>query len=178
MPKGYPYHLDGPLRYVPPPKPETDVKSDDPEGEDWFKRLPVAAQRECRDAWAAGEARDARRLHLAKSTRSRSMIQATLVLLFTETCCSIPSWGHTLATVPAGLVLGFVWHRIGAGRFRCVTTSVVPFAALRLAFVGDASGVGLAAYCIFSVLGFLMLAGLTAAVGYARERRVADDLDH
>jgi hypothetical protein len=172
MPKGYPHHLDGPLRYVPPPKEESQ-KSDDPEGEDWFKRLPVTAQRECRAAWAAGEARDLRRHHLAKSTRKRSMTQAGLVFLFTETCCAVPTWGHTFAAIAVGLAVGALWHRIGAGRFKCMTTSVLPYAALRVAFAGDSY----LASSIFGVLGFLMLLAVTAGVGFVRERRVADDID-
>ena len=178
MPKGYPQHIDEPMGYVPPPKPVPVITFDDVEDEDWFQRLPPAAQEECRDAWAAGEARDAQREHLAKSTLTRSMAQAGLIFLFTESCCAIPSWGHTIAAIPVGLLLGAYWHRTGAGRFRCMTTSVVPYAALRLAFVGDSDRASLQAYCIFAVLGFLMLLVLTAGIGVVRELRRADDIDH
>jgi hypothetical protein len=163
---------------VPPESPDPVITFDDPEDDDWFLRLPEGAKDDMRRAWAEDEARGERREDLAKSTRTRSMVQATLVLLFTETCCSIPSWGHTAAAIPAGLALGAVWHRIGAGRFRCMMTSILPFVVLRLAFVGDRQGFSLAAYCIFSVLGFLMLLALTAGVGFVRERRRADDMDY
>jgi hypothetical protein len=177
MPKGYPHHIDEPMGYVPPTPPKPVITFDDVEDEDWFQRLPDHAKEEARRAWAAEEARVEKREHLAKSTLHRSMAQAALVFLFTETCCSIPSWGHTAAAIPAGLVVGVVWHKLGAGRFLCMKTSILPFALLRLAFVGDRQGLSLAAYCIYAVLGFLMLLALTAAVGFVRERRVIDDVD-
>jgi hypothetical protein len=179
VPKGYPRTIETALRKGPAPPPaEPVITFDDVEDEEWFQRLPDAAKDDMRRAWAEDEARGVRREHLAKSTRTRSMVQATLVLLFTETCCAIPSWGHTAAAIPAGLALGAVWHRIGAGRFRCMTTSIVPFVVLRVAFVGDRQGFSLAAYCIYSLLGFLMLLALSAGVGFVRERRRADDMDY
>lgn len=179
MPKGHRKSIGTAYRDGPaPPAAGPVITFDDPEDEDWFQRLPDAAKDDVRRAWEKTEARGAERERLAKSTRTRSMTQATLVLLFTETCCSIPSWGHTAAAIPAGLALGAVWHHLGAGRFRCMTTSVLPFVVLRVAFVGDRQGLSLAAYCIFSVLAFAMLLGLTAAVGYVRERRRADDLEY
>jgi hypothetical protein len=184
VPKGHPYRVPPPpLRpgvkgHAPAGQaPSSPITFDDPEDEDWFQRLPDAAKDEVRRAWRADEARWARREDLATSTLKRSMTQATIVFLFTETACSMPSWGQSLAAVPAGLLVGAVWHKLGAGRFRCATTSAVPYAMLRIAFVGDRQGAALAAWCIYAVLGFLMLVALTAAVGFVRERRVVDDLD-
>ncbi len=178
MPKGWTRRVVAPPPYVPPLEKLPVITFDDVEDEEWFQRLPSAAQQDYRDRWTKADARHDERRAFSKSTRTRSMTQATLVLLFTETCCAIPSWGHTAAAIPAGLALGAVWHAIGAGRFRCMTTSIVPFVVLRVAFVGDRQGFSLAAYCIFSVLGFLMLLALTAGVGFVRERRRADDMDY
>jgi hypothetical protein len=162
-----------PARQAPP----SPITFDDPEDEDWFQRLPDAAKEDVRRAWAAKAARASRREDLAKSTLHRSLVQATLVFLFTETACCIPSWGHTAAANVAGLLVGWVWNRVGAGRYRCMTTSILPFVVMRVAFVADGYSFSFAAWCIYAVLGFLMLLALTAAVGFIRERRVDDDLD-
>ena len=186
MPKGYARRV-----VAPPPRPgapghapagqrpaDPVITFDDPQDEEWFQRLPSAAQEEYRARWKAGEERGLSRERLAKDTLKRSVAQGAGVFFFTETCCTIPSVWHSLAGLAVGAALGVLWNRIGAGRFRCLTTSVAPYAVLRVAFVGDRQGPALAAWCIVAVLGFVMLAGLATAVGFVRERRRADDLDH
>lgn len=177
MPKGYPHRIEETMGYVPPPAEKPVITFDDVEDEEWFQRLPSAAQQDYRDRWAKADARHDERLALSKTTRSRSMIQAGLVFLFTESCCAIPNFWHSLAGAVAGVAVGLYWHRIGAGRFRCMITSVLPYAALRVAFVDASSQAALILSCITAVVGFLMLLSLTAGVGFVRERRRADDLD-
>lgn len=182
MPKGYARRV-----VAPPPRPgapghapadqrpaDPVITFDDPQDEEWFQRLPPAAQDEYRARWKAGEERGLSRERLAKDTLKRSIAQGAGVFLFTETCCAVPSWGHSAAAIVVGAALGALWNKIGAGRFRCMTTSVLPYAALRIVFQ---SGSYLAT-TIFAVLGLPMLLSVTAIVGFVRERRRADDLDH
>lgn len=178
MPKGYPHRIEEPMGYVPPKKAEPVITFDDVEDEEWFQRLPRAAQQECRDAWARSAARHDERRGLARSTLKRAMLEAGLVFLFTETVCAVPSFWHSLAGLAVGLAVGWWWHRVTAGRFRCMMTSVVPYAALRVAFVDASSRAALIQSCISAVLAFLMLLCLTTAVGYVRERRRQDDVEY
>lgn len=186
MPKGYARsdpapRPEGPRLLPAPPPPEvaaadsqrTTITFDDPEDAEWFQRLPPPAQAEMRRVWAEEQARGVQRRGFAHSTLKRSMVQGAGVFLFTETCCASPSWLHSLAALVVGAGVGSLWHRLHAGRFRCMVTSVVPFAALRIAFPVDS----FLTTTVFAVLGFLMLLGLTAGVGFVRERRRADDLD-
>ena len=106
------------------------------------------------------------------------MLQGAGVFLFTETAVGIPTWPHSIAAVIVGAALGAWWHRIGAGRMQCMTTSIVPYVALRLAFVEARGSWGLALTCIAAIVGFVALLAATALVGLARETRAADDLDY
>ena len=182
MPKGQRRrHLKLPAANLAPAKPlpaEVSITFDDREDTDEFQRLSPAAQAEMRAAWAAQDARVTRRQGFAKTSRTRSMLQAAGVFLFTETCVGIPTWPHTMAAVIVGAGVGAWWHRIGAGRMQCMTTSIVPYVALRLAFVEARSSWGLALCCIAAVVGFVALLATTALVGLSRESRAADDLDY
>jgi hypothetical protein len=178
MPKGHRRrHLKLPLANLAPVKPlppAVTITFDDREDEDAFQRLSPAAKEEMREAWAAQDARVARRQTFAKTSRTRSMVQASAVFLFIETTMAFATWPHTIAAAIVGAAVGAWWHRIGAGRMQCVWTSVVPYAALRVAFPCGSLGWD----ALYGILGFLMLAGLTGLVGFAREHRVADGLDY
>ena len=175
MPKGHsPTALPSRAAVPRAARPEPVITFDDPEDEEWFQRLPADAKDDIRRRWAAGEARGLRRVTFAKVTRARSMAQGAAVFFLTETCCAIPSWGHTAVAIVVGAGVGALWHAISANRFRCMVSSVMPYAALRVAFPSDSP----AATAIFAVLGFVMLCGLAAAAGFVRERRRADDLDY
>lgn len=173
MPKGYVRDVEAPSAPTPPPR----LAKDRDERSDWFKRLPAAAQAEYRARWSADDARDVKRAKLATSTLKRSVVQAGGVFLFTETCCAVPSIGHSLAAAAAGAALGALWHQVGAGRFRCVLTSVPPYVALRVAFGLAEDRVDPRVTCIAAVIGFVMLIALTSVVGLARELRRSDDDD-
>src|SRR5262245_19241329 len=161
MPKGQRRrHLKLPLANLAPVKPlppEVTITFDDREDEDAFQRLSPKAKEEMRKGWAEEEARVARREGFAKTTRTRSMLQAASVFLFTETCVGIPTWPHTIAAVIVGAGVGAWWHRIGAGRMQCMTTSIVPYIALRLAFVEANSSWGLALTCVAGIVGGVAL---------------------
>ena len=179
MPKGYR------RRFRPPPRDDLRhapaqpvITFDDPQDEEWFKRLPPAAQDETRKAWDEEKARVTRRETFAKTTRTRSMLQGAGVFLFTETAVAIVTLPHTIAAVIVGAGVGWWWHRIGAGRMRCMTTSIWPYVGLRLAFVDARNSWALALTCITAVVGFLALLSISALVGYTRETRRSDDLDY
>ena len=178
MPKGHRRrHLKLPLadlRPVKPPPPAIAITFDDPEDTDAFQRLPPAAKEEMRKAWAAQDARVVRRQTFAKTSRTRSMLQASAVFLFIETTMAFATWPHTIAAAIVGALVGAWWHRLGAGRMQCIWTSAVPYAALRVAFPSGSLGWD----ALYGILGFLMLAGLTGLVGFVREHRVSDDLDY
>ena len=174
MPKGhFRRHLKLPLANlapVKPPPPEVSITFDDREDEDAFRRLSPEAQEEMRAAWAEQDARVVRRKTLVTTTRTRSMLQAAAVFLFIETTMAFATWPHTIAAAIVGAAVGVWWHRIGAGRMQCIWTSALPYAALRVAFPCGSLGWD----ALYGILGFLMLAGLTGLVGFARESRVAD----
>jgi hypothetical protein len=171
VPKGHVRFLKPKPRATPAPPPA--FTCDDIEGHQWFARMPPAAQEEMRERVKAAEARGERRVLFAKTTLKRSMWQGALVFVVPETICAVPSWGHSAAALIAGALVGALWHKIGAGRFRCAATSALPYAALRVAF---ASGSYLAD-SILAVFGFAMLVALTAALGYERECRRSDGFD-
>jgi len=173
MPKGHVRWVDAPPPRTASSQPKPVFTCDDIEGEEWFARMPAAAQKELRDRLKGAALRDERRTVLVKTTRKRSMKQGALVFLVNETVCGMPSWGHSAAAIVVGAAVGALWHRVGAGRFRCAVTSVLPYAFLRVAF---ANGSYLAD-SIFGVLGLLTIVSFTAAIGYDREHRRADDLD-
>jgi hypothetical protein len=173
MPKGHVRWVDAPPpRTAPAKKPV--FTCDDVEGEEWFARMPPAAQQETRDRVKAAEERGKTRELFVKSTRKRSMTQGAALFFVSETFCGMPSWGHSAAAIVVGAAVGALWHLVGAGRFRCAATSVLPYAFLRVAF---ASGSYLAD-SIFGVLGFVMIVALAAALGFDRERRRTDGLDY
>jgi len=178
MPKGHRRrHLKLPLANLAPVKPlppEVSITFDDPEDADAFLRLSPAAKDEMRKAWAAQDARVERRRTFVKTSRTRSMLQAAGVFLFTETTMAFATWPHTGAALIVGAAVGAWWHRIGAGRMQCTWTSVLPYALLRVAFPTGSLGWD----ALYGILGFLMLAGLTGLVGFARESRVSDGLDY
>lgn len=173
MPKGHVRFVDAPPKPAPPAR----LVASRDEKADWFVRLPAAAQEEYRVRWAAEGARHAKRSKLATDTLKRSILQAGGIFVFTETCCAVPSIGHSLAAAAAGAALGVLWHRLGAGRFRCLLTSVPVYAALRVVFGLAEDRVDPRVTCIAAVVGFAMLAALTTLVGIARELRRADDAD-
>jgi hypothetical protein len=174
MPKGYVRRVPAPPPPVAPPVEGPVDIVDQREARPWFLRLPPAAQEEYRARWKAGDERGVRREKLVKDTLRRSVAQGAGTFVFTETCCAVPSWGHSAAALLVGAALGVLWHRIGAGRFRCMTTSVLPYAALRVAFVSDS----FLTTAVFGMLGLLMLLSVTGLVGFVRERRRADDQDY
>lgn len=179
MPKGFRRrHLPQRDADLSPAPAATVVTVDDPESDEWFQRLPPDAQEETRKAWAEEKGRVARRETFAKTSRTRSMLQAAGVFLFTETAVAIPTLWHTIAAVFVGAGVGWWWHRIGAGRMRCMTSSIWPYVALRLAFVDARNSWALALTCITACVGFLALLSISALVGYVRETRRADDLDY
>lgn len=182
MPKGYRRRFRPPprtnLRPAPPPPPSITITFDDPEDEDSFKRLPRAAQEEMRKAWAAQDARVERREGFSRTSRARSMLQAAGIFAFTETAMAVASWPHSLAAVIVGAGVGWWWHRVGAGRMQCMTSSIAPYVALRIVFATTDRGVDYILASIMAVGGFLMLLGLTSLVGYVREMRRSDDLDY
>lgn len=178
MPKGYDRDVK-PASEQPPPPRVQHFAVGPPEGQAWFQRLPPAAQDEFRARWKAEDVLDAKREGFAHTSLKRSIAQATLLFFFNETFCSVPSLWHSLAAVVVGAILGCYWHRVGAGRFKCMTSSIGPFVALRIAFFGDVNNSwALAITLMADVLGFLMLLGVTALVGVIREQRRADDEDY
>jgi hypothetical protein len=178
MPKGYDRKVALPPPRVGPPPPPPEFTCDDPEGHEWFARLPAAAQEEYRAHWAAAAARDAKREKLAKDTLRRSILQGIGLMVVSETLGAMPSIWHTALAIPAGAALGAVWHRTGAGRYRCMTTALLPFVLLRTLFFDASSSWALGLSCITAVVGLLFLTVLAAFIGVVRERRVIDDLDH
>ncbi len=172
MPKGHVRFVKRARRSAAPADP-TRFTCDSVEGHDWFARLPIAAQDEFRAREEAVEERAAARGRLVVATRKRSIVQGSVVFVVNETVFASPSWAHSAAAIVVGAAVGALWHRMGAGRFRCMVTSVVPYAALRLAFVGESQ----IAATWFGLFGFLSMLCLTAAVGWEREQRRADDLD-
>ena len=174
MPKGHPSRVEQNRVCRAPAKPQPVITFDDAEDEEWFQRLPPAAQREYREQRLKGDARIEERKGFARTTRTRAMTTAGLIFFFIETCCAIPSVGHSVAAVIAGTALGALWHRIGAGRMQCMVTAVPPYAALRIAFASDS----FLATAVFGMFGLLLMLSVCGIAGFARETRRADDLEY
>jgi hypothetical protein len=173
MPKGYVRRVKAPPPRVGPKARPRGITFDDPEDDEWFQRLPPQAQVEMRARWKVDEARDERRVVLAKTTRKRSIAEGTLLFLCTETCLAIPSVGHSLAALAVGAAVGEAWHRTGAGRNRCALIAIGPFAALRIVFAES-----LIADVWFAMFGGLILLTLAMAIGWSREDRRSDGRDY
>ncbi len=174
MPKGHVRDVKAPPPPPAPPKDPTQFTCDTVEGHEWFGRLTAAQQAEIRDLAEAKRTRHVERAAFAKTSRKRAMVKGALVFLANETLFAMPSWGHSAAALFVGAGVGALWHAAGAGRFRCALLSVVPYAALRIAFPGDSP----TAAAVYGVLGLATMLSLSALIGFEREHRRADDLDY
>ncbi len=152
--------------------------TDTVEGHEWFQRLPPAEKEDFRRREAERERRGVEREKFARSSLRLSMAQGMLVFGVTETLGAIPSVLHTVAGLVAGAAVGALWFRLRAGRFRCMLTAIPPYVVLRVAFAIKDTRFGLAATCVYAVVGFLLLLALANVVGQVRERRTADDADY
>jgi hypothetical protein len=161
-----------PPRRTAPPSPPPVFTCDDIEGEEWFARMPAAAQKEMRDRLKGAALRGEQRAAFARDTLKRSMAQGVGLFLVTEVFCAMPSIAHWLAAIPFGAAVGALWHARSAGRFQAMGLAVLPWLLLRALFIRTIFDAALV------VLSFGVMVSLAAMIGYERERRRADDLDH
>ena len=161
----------------PPAPPPLAPHAGPKENEEWFRNLPPKAQEEMRARWLAAAKRDGARVQLVRETLARSIQQGVVVFAVNEFVFA-PLWlPHLLAALVVGAATGAIWFHIGAGRFRCGTTVIAPYALLRVFGYAANTDAQLVTYLIWCVLGFASIVTLSMIAGFVRERRVADAAD-
>jgi hypothetical protein len=171
VPKGHVRWVDAPPPRTASAKPKPVFTCDDIEGEEWFARMPAAAQKELRDRLKGAALRGEQRAAFARDTLKRSMAQGVGLFLVTEVFFAMPSVWHWLAAIPFGAAVGALWHARSAGRFQAMGLAILPWLLLRALFLRTVFDAALV------VLAFGVMASLAAMIGHEREHRRADDLD-
>ena len=130
-----------------------------------FARLPDHAREEIL-AMRASQVRYEQRMQEGiQRAKIRVLVEATMLVVFTETALTYASLGRTLAALVVGPLLGMAWYATGAGRFRYIAIGLVAHLGMRRAF-----GFGDPFTAMFGALAFIVLA---AALGMMREGRRA-----
>jgi len=148
--------------------PRRDITRDPREDEEWFQRLPPEIQERTVESWRAGRVRFDPWHDRNRALRNRCLFEGVCVCVLPTFMMLGSSWGLVLASVPGGLVTGWLWWRFGTGR---ITSGLL--AMLTLLVVVLVSGFWssrLDAIGLFNTAFGMFIAGLLAAgMGLRRE---------
>lgn len=96
--------------------PRRDITKDARENEEWFQRLPADVQEQTRESWRARRVQFDPWYERSRSMRNRCLFEGVCVCVFPTVLMFHTSGGLILAAAFGGLLSGWLWWRLGAGR--------------------------------------------------------------
>jgi hypothetical protein len=114
----------------PPPAPPRDPRED----ADWFQRLPAMVQAEFRAKWQQEAVEQGKYMERMRRYGWRSLAEGA-VLMVSMQLITWPTPRGLLAAVVVGAAMGWTWHRLKAGRTRCMLLGMLAW-TVQMALAG------------------------------------------